>query len=289
MHLLYLTFGKKFSVHLQAAFSIYSFLAAGQSVRSITVMTDAPEYYRHLSGRVTIAPLDAATLKEWEGPHRFFWRVKIKAIQAHCQLHSGEPVLYLDGDTFCHNDTPGLARLLQTTAAMHENEGPLAKAATKTERRMWGQVKGKTYSGYTLPLDACMWNAGVVGLPNTTDGAECAFALEVCDEMCATGVTRRLIEQFALAVSLQRFYGLQPAEAFIAHYWSTKEAWDGRINQFFTEAFLQGTTPDALPAQLNHFDFNALPVRQVKKNTGRRLHQLVDRLFPDKHIGYASK
>lgn len=289
MHLLYLTFGKKFSVHLEVAFSIYSFL--GQpAVRSIHIITDMPEYYKHFQNRVHVLPIDAATLKAWEGPHHFFWRVKIKAIQQLCAQFPGEPVVYLDGDTFLYQPITGLLQHLQAgRALMHENEGALAKARTKTEQKMWQQVAGKNFAGFAMPQDATMWNAGVVALPNTTNGAECAFALQLCDEMCAQDVTRRLVEQFSISVALQRYYGLEAAAPFIAHYWSNKAAWDERINQFFTVGFFRHYDLERMQEQMAQFDFGALPVKVIQKNTGIRLHRLVNKWFPNRLQEFISK
>ncbi|OLY90888.1 hypothetical protein SAMN05444008_11757 [Cnuella takakiae] len=289
MHLLYLTFGKKFSVHLEVAFSIYSFLGQA-SVRSIHIITDTPEYYKHFQNKVRVLTIDNATLKDWEGPHQFFWRVKIKAIQQLCAEFAGEPVVYLDGDTFLYQPTTTLLQKLQAgQALMHENEGALATARTKTEQRMWQQVQGKSFAGFPLPQDAAMWNAGVVAVPNTTKGAECAFALQLCDELCDQGVTRRLVEQFSLSVALQRYYGLEPAAPFIAHYWSNKAAWDERINQFFTVGFFRHYDMQAMQEHMAQFDFTALPVKVIQKNTGLRLHRLVDKWFPNRETVFIEK
>ncbi|MDB5197913.1 MAG: hypothetical protein JWP88_2284 [Flaviaesturariibacter sp.] len=289
MHLLYITFGKKFSVHLQAAFSVCSFLAAKEAIQSINIITDAPEFYRHLGDKVTLIPVTAAQLEEWKGAHGFFWRIKIKAIQQLCERYTGEPVLYLDTDTFLYDQQATKSLFHNGKAIMHECEGPMSQAATKTEKRMWQQIGNKPFAGSPIPSTASMWNAGVVGIPNTTNGAECRYALQLCDDLCAAGVTRRLIEQFSLSVALEKYYGVQPADAFIGHYWSTKDEWEPVINRVFSEAYFKGATINDVIAQLAAFDFTQLPVKKLQKNTALRLNRLVGKLFQPKAVQYIKR
>ena len=82
MQLLYLVFGENVQNHLQANFSILTFLRQGPHFfKRIVVVTDAPAFYHHLQEVVTISPIDAATLLDWQGDYKFFWRAKIKAIE----------------------------------------------------------------------------------------------------------------------------------------------------------------------------------------------------------------
>jgi hypothetical protein len=49
MNLLYLTFGNIPTIHLQTAFSAYSFLNQRQAVNSVNIITDNVDFYKHLS------------------------------------------------------------------------------------------------------------------------------------------------------------------------------------------------------------------------------------------------
>jgi hypothetical protein len=80
MQLVYLVFGPNEANHTQAYFSILTFLRQAAALTGITVVTDRPDFYARLAGRVQLLPVDATLLREWEGPHRFFWRLKIKAL-----------------------------------------------------------------------------------------------------------------------------------------------------------------------------------------------------------------
>lgn len=287
MNLLYITFGENVLVHSQAAFSVYSFLAHKQHVHSVTILTDAPQYYTHLKDVAHVVPVTKATLQEWEGPHLFFWRFKIRAIEWMCEQYPGKPVLYLDTDTFLYTDGRGLKKQMKSGhALMHELEGPLSKAGSKTEKKMWQQVKGRTFGGVPMKATDNVWNAGVVGTPNTRGGEECRLALQICDEMCAAGVTRRLIEQFALSVALHKVYGLVHASDHIAHYWSSKPGWNKAITEFFTEAYCAGKDRQEVIGSMSQFDYRQHPVKKIEKNTARRLNRLVDRVFKAKKTVY---
>lgn len=290
MHLLYIIFGKNTALHAQGAFSIYSFLTQKKLVTTITVMTDAPEYYLHLKEEVVIIHLDDAILKEWQGPHLFFWRIKIKAIESLCRQYKGDAVMYVDTDTFLYGDGQALVNELQKgTALMHQEEGPLSKGHSKTEKLMWQQAKGGSFGGMSITETSGMWNAGIVAIPNTNGGKECELALAICDDMCAAGITKRLIEQFALSLSLAQFYGLQAAGGIVAHYWSNKEEWNKEIYAFFAESFFKQHTSVQIIGLMKEFDFSLYPVKKITKNTANRLHKKTDQLFKPKEIVYIKK
>lgn len=283
MNLLYLTFGDNLANHTQAQFSIYSFLVQPGSVATINVVTDRPALYKNLRAEVQVIEVNKSLLKEWAGPHEFFWRIKIKAIEMLCQKYADQPVVYLDADTFLYTGMAALEKGLRSGIAfMHEKEGTLAQGKTKTEQRMWKQAGGKVFGPTTITASHAMWNAGVVATPNTINGTECLLALSICDAMCAGGITRRLIEQFALSVALQETYGLQKAEDFIAHYWSVKAPWTELISQFFTTVhFQQLSLPESIE-QFKRLDLSKLPIKVKERNTRRRLERLVGKAFPAK-------
>lgn len=290
MHLLYITFGSNLKNHTQAYFSIYSFLAEDFGIKAIHVVTDTPGFYKALGNKVHVIPVDDQVLQEWKGPHHFFWRIKIKAIQTLCLQYPNEAVLYLDSDTFLYNGLAGLQQTLANgKACMHERETALPLAKSKTEKRMWQQVNARNFGGITIQPEHEMWNAGVVLVPNTKNGAECALALAICDEMCAQNVTRRLVEQYALAVSLHETYGLEPAGGSIAHYWSNKEEWDSFIDQFFLSAHFHALSERETVQAFKQLDLRNIAIKKRVKNTNLRLKRLVQRFFPDRNLIYLKK
>ncbi|MEO6314043.1 MAG: hypothetical protein ABIU63_09400 [Chitinophagaceae bacterium] len=289
MHLLYITFGKDIANHIQAAFSIYSFLTQNNTPDSINIITDEPVFYRHLASVVNIIEVDEAQLQEWRGPHNFLWRIKIKAIAKICAAYPGEPVMYLDTDTVLYRNAADIRnRLDKGHALMHENEGPLSAASSKTEKKMWADVKNNLYGNIKISAQDAMWNAGIVATPNTSNSAEIQLALQICDDMCAAGVPRRLIEQFALSVALQHTYGLFPASKSIAHYWSNKEAWNVAIAKFFMQSYLQQFSLSQIIESLKEMDFSAIPVVMKQTNTNKRLQKKIDYFFPPRDTAFVS-
>jgi hypothetical protein len=282
MHLVYLVFGSNTTNHIQAYFSIITFLQQPATLSGITVLTDQPEFYARLSDHVHLLPIDARQLQEWEGPHQFFWRVKLKALEAISSAHPGQALVYLDSDTFSGGRAAALAQALAAnTALMHEPEGPLASLPSKTERLMWQQLRGHPWEGITLTTTTLMWNAGVVGIPAGRAAAAISLALRLCDAWCAAGVTRRLIEQLALSVALAATGPLAAAKPNIGHYWSAKPEWNKQISAFLLTSLLQNHTVTQQVAALESFNFEAQPVKQRVKATRGRLETLAERLFPN--------
>lgn len=285
MNLLYLVFGNEFKNHLQAHFSICSFLTQGKAIDSINVLTDKPEFYRSLANSINITEVNQATLQEWKGKHDFFWRVKIKAIELIGNTYPGKPVLYIDSDTFLFQPVTTIAAgVQQGRAYMHELENALSEARSKTEKRMWRQVSGKQFGGVTITEKHAMWNAGVVLSPNTRQ--EMALALSICDDMCEAGVTRRLIEQYAISVSLSELYDLQEAKDSIAHYWSNKEEWNLFISYFFAETQFRVLTREEVIARFSQLDLKQIPVTKKLRNTSIRLQRLVERMYPPRETKF---
>lgn len=283
LHFCYITLGQNAAMHLQACFSAASMLAQGAEKGSIIIFTDAPEHYLLLQDFIVIREAGEAETLDWRGPHDFFWRIKIKVLEEMCRLYPGQPVVYLDTDTVAYTPlAPIYTTLQEGKALMHLREGLLAQNKAKTERRMWQQAGHKTWAGVPVNEASAMWNAGVVATPNTKSGAEIITALAICDELCAAGVTRRLIEQFALSIALEHHYGLHAASPMVGHYWSTKDAWNAAIAQHLAAAFMKGQSAADFIEGIRHFDTTALPVSQRASNTAGKLHRHVDRLFPAK-------
>jgi hypothetical protein len=287
MQLLYLVFGTNIQNHFQAHFSILTFLRQGQDELKITVMTDAPEFYRHLGAAVAVQVIEQETLRDWEGEYKFFWRVKIKALELAARQQPELPLLYLDSDTLLYGSLPAMREQLASgQALMHEQEGLLSALGSKTERCMWQQVQGKAFGGVLITPQHAMWNAGAVGVPAQRNHEAIALALSICDDLCRQQVTPRLIEQFALSVALAETQGLHPANPYIGHYWSTKELWNEPISRFLLTSHLQNRTLAQELAALDAFDFHALPIKQRVRNTQSRLENLTHRLWPPRDIEY---
>ncbi len=286
MTIAYLVFGAEPANHQQAVFSVLSLLPQLRVHDEVIVLTDCPERYRILGQRVQVRRLTEAQLMDWTGPHGFFWRIKIKALEDFAQDNPG-PLLYLDADTFLYGELDGTrAALAAGNNLMHTVEGNLSGIRASTERRMYNQVKGNTYAGIAIDADSAMWNAGLVGLAGPTSAATVTLALAVCDAMCERRVEPKLIEQFALSLALGKTAPLLPAEDTFGHYWGNKQAWTEKIGTFLVESYLAGATLETLIQQVAAMDLTQTPVRIRPSHTGRRVKALVDRFFPVKELMY---
>jgi hypothetical protein len=279
MNILYLVFGENQQNHAQAYFSICSFLGQMNAHDRVYVMTDAPDFYERLNKKIEILTIDKKQLDDWQGTHQFFWRAKIKAIEHICRLHPEESVLYLDTDTFLYSDIKILKSDLENPV-MHLNEGALSKLKSKTEKLMWTQIGEKTFGGILIQSHHAMWNAGVVGIPAHKGLKICQLTLDICDDMLAANVTRRLIEQFALSVALSENGEMKSAENYIGHYWSNKDEWSVAIQIFIINSSLKNNSLEADVQAIKQFDFSKIAIFKRIPNTQKRLKKLIEKWFP---------
>ncbi len=104
MNIFYIVFGHRCENHVQAYFSLCSFLSQTDQLDRIYMMTDAPEFYQKLNAVIHILPIMQEQLSDWQGERQFFWRIKIKAIEFIFALHPNEQVVYWDNETFLFSD-----------------------------------------------------------------------------------------------------------------------------------------------------------------------------------------
>lgn len=304
MNLLLLTFGDRAENHHQAAFSVLSFLKDPRIGR-VLVMTDRPGFYRWLQAGVAearaqaavrpagarpvieVLPISADTLKDWQGPQQFFWRIKIKAVEHALQRHPDQHLVYVDSDTFLATDLSALkAGLDAGQAFMHCRENALADRNSRTLTRMRRMLTGQTLAGVSFDGQTEMWNAGVIALPASRGRTLVDHALQLCDAMCATGCPRRLVEQLAFSAALKGAPSLQPCDRWIVHYWGNKPGWNVFIGHFLAESRLRNETVAQAVARAANTDWQHLPTEDRHRSTAERLKRLVDRLWPRYRVRY---
>jgi hypothetical protein len=288
MHLLYCTFGNHFHHHLQAAFSAMSFLQERSEIDSINIITDTPSFYNHLKGHVNLITVTPEIIKEWKGPHDYFFRVKIKAIQHVAEMYAGSPVMYCDTDTFLYRNITELkADLLNGKPYMHEDEGEISTRPAKNIQRVWQAVKGKTYAGLQFEPTDHMRNAGVIAIPNLQNGKDVERVLQICDAICANSGALYLCEQFSFSTTLPHVYNaIGDSTPWIAHYWSNKPDWNQFILSWVTEQQFKGKSIDEMIAGIAEIDLGQIPVYIKRRSTAEKLHRRVDKLFPPKNEQY---
>ena len=289
MNIVYLVFGNNLDHYQQVYFSIYTALVYKNSRDRIIVVAENPSVFKSLEDYIEIIPIDRDLIKEWEGKHQFFWRVKIKALQLIAQKYPLDSLLYLDGDTFFYKNMDYLRNGLRDGQNyMHTEEGKLSSLFSKTERLMWRQMKGKTYHNTLIDENSAMWNAGLIGISNKH--FDCLdVTLEINDAMCADDVTRRLIEQFAFSLGLNQYSPLQPADHIVGHYWGNKKQWNKIIDDFLKECFMKNYSIEQITELVREMDLTQNAIIVKESNTQKKLKMFIDQFFKNKKPVYINK
>ncbi len=251
--------GDRRSVHRQANFAALSILARSPEGRppSIHIVTDEPGHYRWLERRVTIVPVGSATLTEWIGPHKFFWRIKLCAMQ-YVIVQSPGNLIYVDSDVVCRAPLQPLFDALAAGATfMHKLEYSLHAKGGRAGK-LWKKGRGKQFGRFEIDERSRMWNAGVVALPGELAQSRVTDALECTDAMSAAGIGGLLLEQCSLSLSLDRNADLLAAEPWFIHYWGNKTAWNALIAGFLSDALVRHVSIEDVCAQLRELEL-ALP------------------------------
>lgn len=286
MNLLLLTFGSKLENHYQAAFCILTFLK-DSLVRNVLIITDRPDFYRFFDQRVQVISIDDEKLREWEGEHKFFWRVKIKALEYAFQKYPNEHLIYVDSDTFLANRLNLIKEDLDNGVSfMHMFEHYLSKKNSNTTKKMLRHLGGRDFCGIHINGSSEMWNAGVIALPKEKAKDLITLSLNVCDEMCRTDSPRRLIEQFSFSVSLKHLGVLKDCDRVIGHYWGNKEEWNNLIKTILVSHHLKNKTLQEQVDDLKGFDFSKIALVKKSSNTSIKLKEIIESVFKIKEIRY---
>lgn len=289
MIITYLVFGNNDSNFCQANFSILTFLAQKENNDTVAIVTDNPEKFNSLKKKVTVLVVNKETLTKWKGEYNFFWRIKIKALQLISSKFDNQHILYLDSDTFLFGNLNNIrSNLNDNKNLMHTKEGKLSEISSKTERLMWKQLKNQKYDQIEINLNTCMWNAGVIAISQKNIN-KLDQTLEICDQMCANNVTKRLIEQFAFSIAMNDSVDLLSVENEIGHYWGNKKMWNNKISEFINNCFMKNLSLEQQIEKVTNINFEDIPIRIKIPNTRKRLEKKLYRLFPDKIKVYITK
>jgi len=289
MNIIYLVFGNNMDNYQQVYFSVYTAFAHKNTEDRIIVVAEDPSLFASFQDKIEIIPISRAIIKEWEGKYQFFWRVKIKALQLVAKKYPSDSILYLDGDTFFYQNMDSIRDGMKNGQNfMHVEEGKLSALSSKTEKLMWKQMKGKSYFNTKIDEDSTMWNAGLIGV-SPKHFACLDLTLEINDAMCADGVTRRLIEQFAFSLGLNEYSPLKPAAHVVGHYWGNKPEWNKIISHFLKEIFMRNYSLDQIIERIREIDFTQIPIKVKESTTQRKLKNLVDQFYKNKKPIYIKK
>lgn len=262
MNIVYFVLGGNTVIHMQVGFSIRTMLAQASTDDTIYVVTDTPTVYANLPQVETI-PISADEIKDYRGPHDFFWRVKIMVLRQIARMAPDKAMMYLDGDTYLYGSLNEIKALLaEGCSMMHKDEGCPGDMKQKS-LSMWQTVNGKTYEGVTIGREHHMWNAGVVAIPANRVVETTDLALAVCDGMLDDGSEPVTVEQYALSIALkERSTRMVEADRWIGHYWHNKYYWSRYIAKFFVRSYREGHTVEE-------------DIRCIRKTNLKGVHQRI--------------
>ncbi|MEK6451356.1 MULTISPECIES: hypothetical protein [Myroides] len=282
MNIVYLVFGESIVNYQQVCFSIYTTLNKKSNNDKVIIITEDTTFFEHLGDKVEVILVSKQTFKEWASAYDCYFRIKIKALQLLAQKYPTDHILFMDGDTFVYNDFSSIKTGMDNGENfMHLNEGRLSELPTKTEKKMWSSLQGKTFEGVVIDKETCMWNSGLIGISSKNLGY-IDVCLEVNDRMCETDVIRKLVEQLAFSVALSKQGAIKPGDHIVGHYWGNKEEWSAIISDFMMRAFMKKWTIDQVLDAVKEMKIKDFPIWVRRSNTQRKLKNVIDNFYKDK-------
>ena len=227
----------------EVAYSILSLAAAHgwhalpPGVR-IRVFTDDPDRLQLVASQVESERLDRRRIEAGMGGRRFVHRLKLSLL-IDAMEETGEPLLYLDGDTFVHSSLEDHLRWLAPgQSLMHRREGPVGQCVTGDRRRLAHQLTALAQQGFDVEPETEMYNAGAVGI-HPADRALLGEALTFTDAALELG-QRHVWEQLGISAALAVNTRLRALDDAVHHYWYAREAHHGLIAAELAEMARQG-------------------------------------------------
>ncbi|WP_121965092.1 hypothetical protein [Myroides sp. N17-2] len=286
MNIVYFVFGSNINYYQQVIFSICTALVNKEESDRIIVIAEEPTLFKLVADFVTIIPIDNDIISEWKGDYNFIFRTKIKALQLIAERYPDQHILYLDGDTFFYKSLTVLKQeLYKGNGIMHVKEDALYQKKTKTEKKLWSKVKDKTFANILVDKSINMWNAGVIGIPNTNFDL-INVALQINDEMCDNNALCFLVEQLSFSIVLEKQLKLNACDHVIGHYWGNKEEWDVIISDWMKKSLMSNYTLQEMIEEVKNVPFHEIPVYVKRSNTGIRLTKKIQTMFKPRSKSY---
>lgn len=188
---------------------------SGESPADVLVYTDTPDYFAQLPAHVE--HITSEQWRSWGGAKNFNHRRKIMALD-HALSAASEPVLLLDGDTWLRRPLSVLAdRIGPGFGVMHIREGRINTVKSPIYQQVRTLLQSEPGRQTGIPLDAWMWNAGVLGLA-PQDRALLQQVVELTDLLCQHS-SLHILEQLAFSWILSQNIRLREAADVVFHYW----------------------------------------------------------------------
>lgn len=286
MVVLFLVWGDRLPMHMEAAFAMLTILADPQP-KTVCVVTDHPEYYAFLKEKIDIQAVTAQKFREWRGPEDFMFRIKVAGLQYATELYPGKDILYCDSDSFFKGSLSKIKEHFDNGGVcMHETSGTFCKLTDHSNKRLWKHLSGRKFLDYTVDNSTQKYNAGIVGLPGAFAAELIADILRYTDELFAR--SRHFnSEETTYSTVLQSRKNFQTVDDHVGHYWGNRQEWNSVVADFFNRCFVTGMTLDQMIAAAAwDIDFSATPVHVSRSQRYRQLTTLIGKIWQPRHIRY---
>lgn len=216
MKLLFLSYGiGPHQVEVEYAIRCLKIHSSQLSAEQILVYTDNPSYFEKLPATTYLVP--TSQWQEWGGLQNFNHRRKILALD-HALQASNDSVLLLDGDTWLIKPLARLqSRIGPGRGVMHIREGQINDVRSPLYEQLRQLLQSEKGRQSGIPLEAWMWNAGVVGL-HPQQRPLLQEVLQLTDHLCQSS-SLHILEQLAFSWVLSQRIELQEAADVVFHYW----------------------------------------------------------------------
>jgi hypothetical protein len=266
-----LAYGDAPGVYRQSLMLLVSLVAHAPDPYEVIVATDRPERYVWFGTRIEIEYVDPTLLEAWKGSDPFSMRQKLALLRS-AWPDQGYIVL-LDADVLVRRSlTPFVTALGEGRLFMHKREYQFGRTRRVGNRRLWHSLRGRTFGTWTITADDAMWNSGLIGL-GARDRSLIDEAMQLYDAMGAAGVRHFATEQLVEGVVLGRTGRLEPAEAWFAHYWGNRSAYDAEIARRLADAFVEGLSVKEAAARYRERPID-LPV-EVRRTRTEKLRRWI--------------
>lgn len=243
-----LAWGEADAVYGQATMLVLSLLAYAPTPREIVVLTDHPERFEWVRELVRVDTVTASQWRAWSGPAPFSMRQKLEAAAA--MLPGSGALALIDADVVVVRPLDTFAAALAAgTRFMHKREFELGSNRRRGNRRLWHELRGRTFGAWRFRSDDAMWNSGVLAVP-AADAHLIRDALALYDAMDAAGVRHFATEQLVAGAILGRAGRLAEAREWFTHYWGNKAAFTREIEARLDSARSRQLTPAETAAEL---------------------------------------
>jgi hypothetical protein len=184
-------------------------------VEDLIIFTDTPKYFDNIAATIEFIP--TSQWQEWGGLKNYNHRRKILSLD-HALQHTDSPILLLDGDIWFRKPLIYiLPKIGPGRGVMHIREGQISKVRSPMYEQLRQLLLSEKGQKTGIPIDAWMWNAGVIGLhpqqrPLLTE------VLRLTDLLCEIS-TLHILEQLAFSWVLSQRIELKGVSDIVFHYW----------------------------------------------------------------------